>query len=355
MAKKDLRFRKKIIYILLIAMLIFGVIFGVVLYHIAINHQEESIEQVKVRSLDMDKLIKNGLEFLDEMPENEEMNVAQETVNELMQQDTQINVEEEKEEMFSDIQQCIWGEWKINEMYYGGVGWQECIDKKKGMHIQFLPDSIICNGQATDINMYYNQLLAIEDEDARYFEVKFRELGFRGDYYLDFEASYVDIEQDVCPFKFFLLVSDTELIILSGKSMYKAEKVKDIEESEPLGFDGLYNICYGLWEITGNVEQNEGIKSTKYIGEEFLTGRNLDSFVSCRVFSVKNEKISELVELMDTGNNAYICCYKFSGNCFWDEMIIQDEMTAIVVKAGNLYWAKRKSDPAADGIYNLPF
>ena len=70
---------------------------------------------------------------------------------------------------------------------------------------------------------------------------------------------------------------------------------------------------------------------------------------------MKNEKISDLAELMDTGNNAYICCYKFSRNYFWDEMIIQDGMTAIVVKDGNLYWAKRKSDPVADGIYNLPF
>lgn len=98
MAKKNLLFRKKIIYILLlIAALIFGGISGAGLYYIAINHQEESIEQVKVKSLDMDKLFKNSLEFIDEMPENEEMSAAQETVTELRQQ-------EELEEMLAILQ-----------------------------------------------------------------------------------------------------------------------------------------------------------------------------------------------------------------------------------------------------------
>lgn len=98
MAKKNLLFRKKIIYILLlITALIFGGISGAGLYHIAINHQEESIEQVKMKSLDMDKLIKNSLEFIDEMPENEEMSAAQETVTELRQQ-------EELEEMLAILQ-----------------------------------------------------------------------------------------------------------------------------------------------------------------------------------------------------------------------------------------------------------
>lgn len=265
--------------------------------------------------------------------------------------------EESAIQMFdvADAQQCIWGEWEINKGYYGGVGWQECIDNKKGMHIQFLPDSIVCNGQATDVDIYYNQLLAIDGEDARYYEMKFRDLGFRGDYYLDFEACYVDTKQNICPFKFFLLLSDTELIILSGKNMYKAEKVRDIEECGALEFHGFYNICYGLWEVTGSVKKNGKTKRMQYTGEEFLTDRELNSFVSCRVFSVQNEKVSEVAELMNTGNNTYICCYEFSDNYFWDEMIIKDGMTAIVVKDGNLYWAKRKSNPKTDGIYNLPF
>ncbi|MDE7249174.1 MAG: hypothetical protein K2N82_04660, partial [Lachnospiraceae bacterium] len=98
MAKKNLLFRKRIMYILLwIVALIFGEIMGAGLYHIAINHQEEAIEQVKVKSLDMNKLIKNSLDFIDEMPENEEKSAAQETVTELRQQ-------EELEEMLAILQ-----------------------------------------------------------------------------------------------------------------------------------------------------------------------------------------------------------------------------------------------------------
>ncbi len=255
----------------------------------------------------------------------------------------------------AEIQQCIWGEWRINEMYFGGAGWQECEDERKGVCIQFLPDKIVYDGQAAGVTTYHNQLLAIEDRNALFHEVKLKDLGFAGDYFLEFEASYTDIRQDVCPFSFFLLLNDTELIILSGRAMYKAEKTGEIEEYKPLEASDSYSMCYGSWEIIGNVEGKEETKSEQHIEKEFMTSKELNSFAACRVFSVKNEKVYELANLMDVDNNTYVCCYEFSEDYYWDEMIMKDRMTAILIKENKWYWAKRKSDSVENGVYHELF
>lgn len=255
----------------------------------------------------------------------------------------------------SEIQQCIWDEWKITEEYYGGVGWQECQDDRKDICIQFLPGKIIYDGQASEISLYYNQFLAIEDEDALFHGVTYKDLGLKGDYFLILEASYADIENRACPFSYFVFSSDTELIITSGRALYRAEKTREIEieGDNPLIQASSHNsMCYGIWKITGNVERNEEVRSGKHIGEIFVTSEELNSFIACRIFSVQNEKIDELAKLMDIGDNTYIGCFEFSEDYYWDAMIMKDGMTAILVKGNDLYWAERKSDPVEDGIYH---
>ena len=256
-----------------------------------------------------------------------------------------------------EIQQCIWSEWKITEKYYGGAGWKECPDEddSKNVYIQFFPDKIIYDGRVSEVSSYYNKFLAIKDEDALLYDMRFKDLGFCGDYFFYFEPSYADIKQKTCPFSSFYLLNDKELIILSGRVLYKAEKTGEIESSKPLGTSSFNSMCYGLWEITGNVINDENATNKDYIGETLTTSKELNSFTACRVFSVQNEEIYELVELMDIGENTYIGCFEFSEDYCWDEMIMKDGMTAILVKGNNLYWVERKSDPVEDGIYHELF
>ena len=153
----------------------------------------------------------------------------------------------------------------------------------------------------------------------------------------------------------FLFPSDTELIIISGRVLYRAEKTREmeIEGDNPLLHASSHNsMCYGMWKITGIVEKDEEAKSGKHIGEMFITSEERNSFTACRIYSVENEKIHELAELMDIGDNTYIGCFEFSEDYYWDVMIMKDGMTAILVKGNDLYWAERKSDPVEDGIYH---
>lgn len=76
-------------------------------------------------------------------------------------------------------------------MYFGSLGWRECSDDRKDAYIQFLPDSIIYDGQTTEVITYHNELLAIENGNALFHEVEFQDLGFQGDYFLEFEALFL--------------------------------------------------------------------------------------------------------------------------------------------------------------------
>ena len=60
-------------------------------------------------------------------------------------------------------------------------------------------------------------------------------------------------------------------------------------------------------------------------------------------------------EIEIVGDNTYVGCFEFSEEYYWDEMIMKDGMTAILVKGNDLYWAERKSDPVEDGIYHELF
>lgn len=257
----------------------------------------------------------------------------------------------------SEIQQCIWDEWKITEMYYGGTGWQECPeeDSCKDVYIQFMPDKIIYDGQESKVSLYYNQFLAIENENVLFHGVPYMDLGFQGDYFLILEADYVDIEDRACPFFYFVFPSDTELIITSGRVLYRAEKTRQVETAgdNPLLEASTSNsMCYGIWKVIGHVEGEEEGKCGKCIGDIFVTSEKLNSFIASRIFSVQNENICELAELMDIGDNKYIGCFEFSEDYYWDMMIMKDGMTAMLIKGNDLYWAERISDPVEDGIYH---
>ena len=51
-------------------------------------------------------------------------------------------------------------------------------------------------------------------------------------------------------------------------------------------------------------------------------------------------------------NNNYLIYCRFAENHFWEYMLIQDGMNAIIVKGDYWYQVHRISDPEKDGIYN---
>ena len=269
------------------------------------------------------------------------------------------NQSEKEEPVFqiSEAQQCVWGEWKITEMNYAGAGWQECSDDDvaKNASIQFFPDKIIFNGQAAKVEKYTNEFYAVYDELSVYHWITYLESGFQGTYYVDLYADYADLDKGKCPFKRFGLLSDKKMILPAGRFLYRAEKVGGVgvEEEKPLEPSYFPGVCYGTWEVVRNAEEHESAKNEKLIGTTFITGDKLGSFVSCRVLSVKEEKLQGIIEKMDIKNNTYVVCYTLSENYYWDEMIVQDDMTALLLKGNELYWAKRKSDPEEDGIYGV--
>lgn len=185
--------------------------------------------------------------------------------------------------------------------------------------------------------------------------VRFETLGFEGDYYLKFYVRYADKGQEVCPFGSFVLVSDKEIVIPFGREMYKAVKTE-----EDMGSTGdivlerntLNSICYGLWEVTGEVNGRRDSNGGSYIGKCIETSEKMGSFICSRALSSADSNISELVRILGKEGDTFIVCYEFSEDYDWDFMIIKDGMTAIVVKGKNLYWIERRSDPDKDGIYN---
>ena len=172
------------------------------------------------------------------------------------------NQSEKEESTFkiSEVQQCIWGKWKITEMHYGGMGWQECEDDVKNVCMEFYSDHITYDGQVAEVMNYTNEFLAIEDENALFHGIKYRDLGFQGNYYIKFYPEYVDMGENECPFYFFVLQSDTKMIILSGRTMYRAEKIGEVEEKNPLKLSCSNSMCYGMWEVIKNTGEDRDKK-----------------------------------------------------------------------------------------------
>ena len=54
-------------------------------------------------------------------------------------------------------------------------------------------------------------------------------------------------------------------------------------------------------------------------------------------------------------NEFCVVFYEFSEDCFWDKMILKDEMTVVLVKDNNYFWAKRMSEKDPAGLYGSYF
>lgn len=58
---------------------------------------------------------------------------------------------------------------------------------------------------------------------------------------------------------------------------------------------------------------------------------------------------------MGLEKETFVGYYEFSDDFYWDKMILKDEMTVVLVKDDNYFWAKRMSEKDPAGLYGSYF
>ena len=113
---------------------------------------------------------------------------------------------------------------------------------------------------------------------------------------------------------------------------------------------GIWN---GEWEVT-EVLKDGGDDAEQYIGTDFSTwfqDIREEKFCDFYIVSTREPSIKQLVKAMGLEKETFVGFYEFSDDFYWDKMIIKDEMTAVLVKDGNYFWAQRTSEKDQDGNY----
>lgn len=86
--------------------------------------------------------------------------------------------------------------------------------------------------------------------------------------------------------------------------------------------------------------------------ERLVIRKREDMDLTWRVLGRSNETVDRFVRMIGLGeDNGYLICYNLPKDCFWEQMILIDDMTAILAKGYNLFLARRISDPEEDRIY----
>ncbi|MBD5530660.1 MAG: hypothetical protein HDQ98_00445 [Lachnospiraceae bacterium] len=261
---------------------------------------------------------------------------------------------------FADIPQCLWGKWVVTEKWVNNIyGWDAKVqDEWIGACIELLPENFGFEDQSNE-TVYFANVHAVEDLWEYYYEVGiYWELGIRGDYYFEFEFK-VGYKPEEIFVRNFMLISENEIVIpVTRYAAYKLEKTENYDVGEAdcafvrNGHD--YDICYGEWEAVNVVRTNGTLDISACMKERLVLREREDEYLVWRVLGRSNETVDRFARMIGVGeNNGYLICYNLPRDCFWDQMILIDDMTAILVKGGNLFWAIRTSDPVEDRIYEL--
>ena len=128
----------------------------------------------------------------------------------------------------------------------------------------------------------------------------------------------------------------------------------DIVEGKDF-FRADYGLWSGEWVVT-EVLKSEQHDAEEYIGMNFST-KSMEDNEICDFYLVDigEKSIEKLVEAMGLENEFCVVFYEFSEDCFWDKMILKDEMTVVLVKDNNYFWAKRMSEKDPAGLYGSYF
>ena len=264
---------------------------------------------------------------------------------------------EETTEVITTKSQCIWGTWVVTEYWVG----RSCLEDNDiiGKSIGIYPHSFsFGDKECSELAGYVTECIAIKGENEYFREIAtFQELGMTGNYFLEFHPLFQEGELDIFPFTTFLLISSNEIMIpIASNSRMIIEKVSDYDGAEdtPLMVSEYGNsICYGTWEIkdvlSGETEIEEGMS----IGTLIEIRKKEKSFTSCRILDEMDATIEDFWESVHMERKKeYLVYYNLSDDYIWDQMICIDDMTAIIVKEGNLFLIKRISNPAEDNVYH---
>ncbi|MBD5550604.1 MAG: hypothetical protein HDQ96_05420 [Lachnospiraceae bacterium] len=254
-------------------------------------------------------------------------------------------------------QQYIWGTWTVTGKWFVGTGWSEDNDRVGGIY-ELLPDSHFYDDKTSEgsekLKGYY-VTIAGENSILKQFDYD-----MPGTYCLAIEPIPEDYSSGIgVPFgNFLFLVAKNELVVVEGRNLFRLEKAEDYEgEVEGNGFIVLSNgIWDGNWEITGVLKADredaerrigEYVEMEKRENYERVLLRSLSKFY---LVDTEEKSIRKLVDAMGLEEEFFVAFYEFTDDYEWDQMIIKDEMTVVLVKDGNYFWAKRVLE---DENYNL--
>ena len=251
-------------------------------------------------------------------------------------------------------QQYIWGVWQITGIREGDT-WDET-DELVGAVYEMLPES--CSYKSKTWS-YTVELGGYEASPiVRWFEYNIGNmLPTPAGYYLSFGEVKPGEEyaRSRSAFSPCILTDEKEMLAFWGRRVYRMEKVVDYDDIVE-GKD-FFRADYGLW--SGEWVVTEVLKSEKHDAEEYI-GMNFSTMEDNEIcdfylVDIGEKSIEKLVEAMGLENEFFVVFYEFSEDCFWDKMILKDEMTVVLVKDNNYFWAKRMSEKDPAGLYGSYF
>ena len=253
-------------------------------------------------------------------------------------------------------QQYIWGVWQITGIREGDT-WDET-DELVGAVYEMLPES--CSYKSKTWS-YTVELGGYEASPiVRWFEYNIGNmLPTPAGYYLSFGEVKPGEEyaRSRSAFSPCILTDEKEMLAFWGRRVYRMEKVVDYDDIVE-GKD-FFRADYGLWSgewVVTEVLKSEQHDAEEYIGMNFST-KSMEDNEICDFYLVDTgeKSIEKLVEAMGLENEFFVVFYEFSEDCFWDKMILKDEMTVVLVKDNNYFWAKRMSEKDPAGLYGSYF
>ena len=251
-------------------------------------------------------------------------------------------------------QQYIWGVWQITGIREGDT-WDET-DELVGAVYEMLPES--CSYKSKTWS-YTIELGGYEASPiVRWFEYNIGNmLPTPAGYYLSFGEVKPGEEyaRSRSAFSPCILTDEKEMLAFWGRKVYRMEKVVDYDDIVE-GKD-FFRADYGLWSgewVVTEVLKSEQHDAEEYIGMNFSTMED-NEICDFYLVDIGEKSIEKLVEAMGLENEFCVVFYEFSEDCFWDKMILKDEMTVVLVKDNNYFWAKRMSEKDPAGLYGSYF
>lgn len=297
--------------------------------------------------------------------DNIDAGVQETTGNDAYEQETEENPPEENPVADMDgwvnegeEQEYIWGTWTVTGIW--NDRWKEESYRMGGIY-ELSPDGCFYeDGTVTgSAKLKEYDATVVGEHGAHWYHYK-----FPGDYCLQIGLTEEnDDPDDFIMFSTLYLVERDVMVGVDGPRLYRLERTGDYDgriKGEGFGVSSI-GIWYGDWEITG-VLKAAGKDAEQYIGEvvdmtehedyKRVIMKDVSRFY---VVDTEEKSIRKLVEAMGVEDEFFVGFYEFKEGYEWDQMIIKDEITVVLVKDGNYFWAERVYEDEGDleAIYGI--